>query len=153
MDRASERKQSTRGFRCIRVPLLPRRRHFQSEEVAAILNSAVLSVVSHRVSGFRVSSRKRAVPLACHPHSHRADCVAAQLDPERSNSVIPDCRINSDSAGQVSVESSAAGIPAEGLPRTDAAARELPALVRVLSASYSRNSEVTFASRLRCRSH
>jgi len=153
IDRTLERKQSTRGFHCIRVPLLPRRRHFQSKEVAAILNSAVLSVVSHRTSGFRVSSRNRAVPLACRPRSHRADCVAAtQLDPERANSIIPDCRTNSDSAGQVSVESSAPGTPAEGLLRTDAAMLEFPALVRVASVSYVRNSEVTFASRLHCRS-
>lgn len=133
--------------------LLPHRRDFQSEEVAAILDSAVLSDVSHQASDFRVSSRNRVVLLACRPHFRRA--VAAQFDPERASSIIPDyVDSDSDSARHVrvydEVGSSAADIPAEGIPRTDAAVRKLPALLPVPFASYSTDSKVAFASRLHC---
>lgn len=117
------------------------RLRFQSEKLAVILDSSVLSNVFPRVSDFLVSLRKRAALLARPPHFGH---VAVQLDPEQANSIIPDSDRPDPVFGIGSFEKDA---PAEVLPWTDAGEPKLPTLIQV--ASLLRNSAVTVVSHLR----
>lgn len=142
LDKSYVGKKAIRGFSLYEPPLLHRPR-FQSEKLAVILDSSVLSNVSLRVSDFLVSLRKRAVLLARPPHFGH---VVIQLDPEQANLLIPD----SDKSGPVfGIGSFEKDVPAEVLPWTDAGEPKLPTLIQVPFASLLRNSAVTLVSRLR----